>query len=215
LKLSEQHKICLITPPRIDHPDQFFRRVEDALAGGIRLIQFRNKQFSKKDALGISLKLRDLCLRHQSRYLINDDIDLAMASDADGVHIGQEDFPLALTRKILGPKKIIGVSTHNVDQAVDAEKGGADYIGFGAVFQTSSKEKTELAGLQRLIECRLAVSIPIIAIGGISLSNIASVFKNGASGAAVISAVWDHDSTAAAVRDLQKEISTHGRPSFS
>jgi thiamine-phosphate diphosphorylase len=206
LKLLEQHKICLITPPRIDHPDPFFRRVEDALAGGIRLIQFRNKQFSKKDALVISLKLRDLCRRYQSRYLINDDIDLAMASDADGVHIGQEDFPLALTRKILGPKKIIGVSTHNVDQAVEAEKGGADYIGFGAVFKTSSKEKAELAGLQRLNQCRLAVSIPIIAIGGISLSNIASVFKNGASVAAVISAVWDQDSTAEAVRDLQKEI---------
>lgn len=133
-----------------------------------------------------------------------------MASDADGVHIGQEDFPLALARKILGPKKIVGVSTHNVAQAVEAEKGGADYIGFGAVFQTSSKEKTEFAGLQRLIECRMAVSIPIIAIGGVSLSNIALVFKNGASGAAVISAVWDQDSPAAAVRDLQNKILPNG-----
>jgi thiamine-phosphate diphosphorylase len=210
LQLSEQSKICLITPPRIDHPDQFFRQFEDALAGGIRFVQFRNKQFSKKEALGVSLKLRDLCRRYQSRYLINDDIDLTMASDADGVHIGQEDFPLALARKILGPKKIVGVSTHNVAQAVEAEKGGADYIGFGAVFQTSSKEKTEFAGLQRLIECRMAVSIPIIAIGGVSLSNIALVFKNGASGAAVISAVWDQDSPAAAVRDLQNKILPNG-----
>lgn len=179
--------------------------MEEALSSGIQAVQFRNKELSKKEAFKVSLKLREMTRLYQALYLVNDEIDLALASDADGVHIGQEDFPLELARKLLGQDRIIGVSTHDLNEARQAEKGGADYIGFGSIFKTSNKENAREVGLEGLKRASLSISIPILAIGGISLENLSSVLKNGASGAALISAVWSQNSVKEAVCRLMKE----------
>jgi thiamine-phosphate pyrophosphorylase len=198
-------KICLITPPFIGHPETFYSKVEEALSFGIRSIQFRNKVLSKREALKISLKLREITRLYEALYLVNDEIDLALASDADGVHIGQEDFPLEWARKLLGRDRIIGISTHDLREALEAEEGGADYVGFGSIFPTSTKEKTVEVGLEGLRKVSRRISIPVLAIGGISQENFSAVFKNGAAGAALISAVWSQDSVKEAVGRLLKE----------
>ncbi|MBI1823965.1 MAG: thiamine phosphate synthase [Nitrospirae bacterium] len=201
-----QAKICLITPPSIGNPDLFFTRLNEALSEGIRFVQYRNKECSKKEALRISIRLRELTARYRAIYIVNDDLDIALASDADGVHIGQKDLPIKEARKLLGKKWIIGVSTHNLNQALEAQKGGADYIGFGSVFTSGTKNESVELGTRALQEVARGVELPVIAIGGISASNIEKVFECGAKGAAVISAVWEQDNIKYAVKTLFEEV---------
>ena len=206
MKLNTDIKICLITPPHIGTPDQFYPRVEEVLSHGIGFVQFRNKHLPKKESLQVAIRLRDLCKRYRSLFIINDEIDLALATDSDGVHVGQEDYPLDLARNLMGPDKIIGVSTHSLQQAIAAELGGADYIGFGSIFPTRSKGTTQWVGLDDLKKISEAVSIPIFAIGGISPANVSSVLRSGASGIAVISSIWNERSIGNAVEKLNQEV---------
>ena len=196
----------MITPPDLGDPEQFYLKIEEALSNGIRCVQFRNKRLSKRDALRVSIRLRGLCHQYQSLFIVNDDIDLALASDSGGIHIGQADFPLDLTRKLVGSGKIVGVSTHSLRQALEAERGGADYIGFGSIFPTESKETGERVGLEDLKKISEGVSIPIFAIGGISTANVSWVLESGASGVAVISSIWNARSIGEAVRKLIEEV---------
>lgn len=181
------------------------------MSHGIRFVQFRNKQLTKKEGFRVAIRLRDLCRQYRSLFIVNDEIDMALALDSDGVHIGQQDFPLDLTRNLMGPEKIIGVSTHSFQQATEAESGGADYIGFGSVFSTASKENTDRVGLETLKLIRDEVSIPVFAIGGISPTNVSSIFGAGASGIAVISSIWDEPSVGKAVDKLKQEIQNVSR----
>ncbi len=199
-------KICLITPPDIGSPDLFYPRFEEALSHGIRFVQFRNKQLTKKEGFRVASRLSELCRQYRSLFIVNDEIDMALALDSDGIHIGQQDFPLDLTRNLMGPGKIIGVSTHSFQQAAEAESGGADYIGFGPVFYTPSKENRDRVSLETLKLIRKEVAIPIFAIGGISPTNVSSIFAAGASGIAVIFSIWNEPSVGKAVDKLQQEI---------
>ncbi|GBE41574.1 MAG TPA: thiamine phosphate synthase [Nitrospirae bacterium] len=160
-----------------------------ALSSGIRIIQLREKCVPKKDIYKEALAMRALTAKQRAALIINDHIDIALAVDADGVHLGQEDMPLIEARRIMGRKKIIGISTHTLGQAQKAEAEGADYIGFGPVFHTNTKDAGKPKGLKALQKVRAHIKIPIVAIGGITSSNIREVLMSGADAAAIASGI--------------------------
>ena len=173
-----------------------------ALEGGGSMIQWRDKRRDKGDQLADARAIRALCREHGALFIANDHIDLAIAVEADGVHLGQHDLPIDAVRPIVGDAMIIGVSTNNADEARAAEAAGADYVAVGAIFATSSKDVTRPASLERLREVKDAVRVPVVAIGGINANNIASVIDAGADAAAVISAVCGADDPRRAAREL-------------
>jgi thiamine-phosphate pyrophosphorylase len=148
---------------------------------------------SKKELYSEALSLRSLTLKYKTTFIVNDYIDIALAADADGVHLGQDDMPVKEARKIMGKKKIIGISTHSLKQAISAEDAGADYIGFGPVFPTSTKDAGLPKGLTALKEIRKHIKIPIVALGGITTENISSALEAGANAVAVMSAILKGD----------------------
>jgi thiamine-phosphate pyrophosphorylase len=160
-----------------------------ALSAGIKIIQLREKNRSKKEIFNEALAMKALTSKHKALLIINDHIDIALAVNAEGVHLGQEDMPVAEARQIMGRKKIIGVSTHSLRQAQKAEDEGADYIGFGPIFQTSTKDAGKPRGLNALQKVRNHISIPIVAIGGITSENIREVLMSGADAAAIASGI--------------------------
>jgi thiamine-phosphate pyrophosphorylase len=170
-------------------PDLSFVELAKKLCtGGARLLQLRVKDLPTREFLTIAHEVRLICQQAGCLLLINDRADIALAVDADGVHIGQEDLPLDAARTVLGPHKIIGVSTHDADQAVTAERGGADYLGFGPLFGTNTKATGYTArGLDQLRAIRALVRLPIVAIGGITAERAPSALAAGADAVAMIS----------------------------
>ena len=177
-----------------------------SLAGGARIIQLRDKLHEKETLIPIALQIKDLCKKSDALFIINDYLDLALAVDSDGLHLGQSDLPLAVARKALHVDKIIGRSTHSIEQALLAVEEGADYIGVGSIFSTNTKENANIIGIDVLRTVRQAVSVPIVAIGGINKNNIIQVKQAGADSAAVISAVFSEDTIKNAVGQMVKEI---------
>jgi thiamine-phosphate pyrophosphorylase len=157
------------------------------LTGGVSILQLRVKSLAPSDFFALAKQVRLETRVHGCKLIINDRVDIALACDADGVHLGQDDLPLAAGRKLMG-EKIVGISTHNIEQAREAERNGADYIGFGPMFGTSTKN-TGFAprGIEMLRQIRIAVKIPIVAIGGINEQNVQQVWQAGADSAAIIS----------------------------
>jgi thiamine-phosphate pyrophosphorylase len=162
----------------------------EALAGGARLIQYRAKQASMREAYEQAGPLAASARQHGARFIVNDRCDLALAVGADGVHLGQDDLPLAMARSILGPDRLIGISTHRPEQVVAATVGGADYIGYGPIFTPFSKPDHEaVVGLEGLRAIRGLTALPVFAIGGITLEQVPAVMRAGANGVAVISSL--------------------------
>lgn len=177
--------------------------VEKAILGGAKIIQLRDKTSSTKVLIEEGLKLRGLTQRLGAIFIVNDRVDVAYAVDADGVHLGQDDYPAKIARKLLGNNKIIGVSAGNASEAIQAEKDGADYIAIGSIFATSTKtDAGEATGLEFITRVKESVRLPVVAIGGISEKNIAQVAQAGADCAAVISAVVSADDVGRATRRL-------------
>ena len=164
--------------------------VEESLKGGVTFLQLREKELDSETFLEEALKIKDVCRKYKVPFIINDNVDVAVASDADGIHIGQEDAAIGDVRKRVGAGKIIGVSAQTVEQAVLAESQGADYLGVGAVFKTGSKDDAEDVSLETLRKICDAVSIPVVAIGGITENNLSLLKGSGISGIAVISAIY-------------------------
>jgi len=161
---------------------------KNALKAGVKVIQYRNKYASTKEMFEEALILKKIC--KDATFLINDRIDIALAVNANGVHIGNDDMPYCLVRKLLGKKKIIGVTVHNVKEAVKAQKMGADYLGVSPIFSTGTKKDAGIpVGIELIKKIKRFVSIPIIAIGGINLFNAPEVIEAGADGLCAISAV--------------------------
>ncbi len=160
-----------------------------ALTAGVRFYQYRNKSGSARTVYESARVLASLAKRAGALFIVNDRADIAAACGADGVHLGQDDLPLADARKLLGKEKLIGISTHSLEQALMAEAGGADYIGFGPIFKTATKDAGETQGCGRLSDLKRSVSIPVVAIGGIAPDNVRDVIIAGADGAAIISAI--------------------------
>jgi thiamine-phosphate pyrophosphorylase len=172
------------------------------IRGGAKAIQLRVKLRSESELLPIAQGLREICSKHDVLFIVNDYLDVALAVDADGLHLGQKDFPVSVARKLLPIDKIIGCSVNTVDQATAAEANGADYIAVGSIYPTSSKEGARVVGIERLRQVRQAVSLPLVAIGGINKDNVAEVLDAGADSVAVISAILKADDIEEAARQI-------------
>jgi|WetSurMetagenome_2_1015567.scaffolds.fasta_scaffold00075_21 thiamine-phosphate pyrophosphorylase len=175
--------VCFLTPDNIDIAE-VCRIVQTALDSGIRWVQFRRKSGDRRLLLSEAGCLRNLTRRFGAMLVVNDYADIALAVEADGLHVGQDDLPVREAKKIMG-NAIVGVSTHSVEQAEGAMNGGADYIGFGPIFPTGTKDAGQPKGPESIREIRAAVSLPIIAIGGITAANAGTVFASGCDGIAV------------------------------
>src|SRR4029079_15381565 len=155
----------------------------EAAAAGARLFQYRNKSASMKEGYAEALLLRNVALDAGVTFIVNDRCDLALAVDADGVHLGQEDLPLDLARKVMGPDKLIGISTHNPDQVREADSGQPDYLGFGPIFKPGSKpDHDPVVGLEGLRAMRPLTLLPVFGIGGIQINQAREVMRAGANG---------------------------------
>ena len=177
--------------------------VKESLDGGATFIQLREKTLDDETFLKEAKELQQLCKEYQVPFVINDNVDIAIAMDADGVHVGQSDMEAGDVRKKLGPDKIVGVSASTVEEAVLAEKRGADYLGVGAVFPTGSKDDAVDVSYDTLKAICEAVSIPVIAIGGISLENVHKLSGSGICGIAVISAIYAKEDIRRAAEELK------------
>ena len=167
--------------------------VRAAIKAGVKVIQYREKEATTKLMLEEAKKIKKECDNSKVLFLINDRSDICLAAGADGVHLGQDDMPYSIARKLL-PDKIIGLTVHNVEEALEAEKLGADYIGISPIFETKTKlDAGPAAGIKLIKDIKKAVKIPFVAIGGINLENIDEVIKAGAKSAAVISAIVTKD----------------------
>jgi thiamine-phosphate pyrophosphorylase len=175
---------------------------EELIKGGAKIIQFRDKSRDKSQRLSITQGLKELCSRHGALFIVNDYIGLALATDADGLHLGQKDLPVSLARRILAIDQIIGCSVTTVEQAKAAQSSGADYIAVGSIYPTSSKEGAVVIGLKGLRQIKQAVSLPVVAIGGINRDNVSEVLDAGADAVAVISAILKAKEVVEATRQI-------------
>lgn len=186
--------------------ETLYEQVEDALKGGATFIQLREKELDKESFLKEAIEIKKLCKKYNVPFVINDEVDIALYVDADGVHVGQSDMEAGNVREILGPDKIIGVSAQTVEQALLAEKRGADYLGVGAVFKTGSKDDADDVSHETLKAICEAVSIPVIAIGGITVDNVAELKGTGICGIAVISAIFAKPDIKEATNELLETV---------
>lgn len=165
-------------------------QVEQAILGGVTFVQLREKQIPYEEFVQLATDIKQITDKHRIPFVINDNIEVALAVDADGVHMGQDDLPAQKVRARIGPNKILGISAHTLEEALQAEQNGADYIGVGAVFTTTSKLDANAVTLDTLRAICRAVSIPVVAIGGIHEHNIGQLQHTGIDGVAVISAIF-------------------------
>lgn len=167
-----------------------YEQVNSAIKGGITMLQLREKELSEAEFLKEAEKIKPLCRANDIPFIINDDVDVAVKCGADGVHIGQNDMAAEKVRQIIGNKMILGVSAQTVEQAIKAENAGADYLGVGAVFPTSTKTDALSVSYETLKEICASVSIPVVAIGGICAENIKELSGSGIDGVALVSAIF-------------------------
>lgn len=186
--------------------------MEKAILGGVDIIQLRDKISSKQKVLEKAKKLKRLTDQYDVTFIVNDHIDVALAVDADGIHLGQDDLPLSEARKIVGNNKIIGISTHAISEALKAEREGADYIGVGPIFQTKSKadvvDPVTTAYIKEVVDANL--SIPFVAIGGIKLHNVDQVLAAGAERICAISEIVGSDNIKATCEEFIRKIKASG-----
>lgn len=173
-------------------------QVEEALKGGVSCVQLREKELDKEAFLNEALEMKALCKKYQVPFIINDEVDIAVKCGADGVHVGQKDMEAGNVRAIVGEKMLIGVSARTVEQALAAQNAGADYLGVGAVFSTTTKLDAHEVSYETLKEICQAVTIPVVAIGGINKGNIEKLSGSGADGVALVSAIF-------AAENIEKE----------
>ena len=177
--------------------------VEAAIRGGVTLVQLREKDCSSREFYETALSIKRITDSHGVPLIINDRLDIALAVDAAGLHIGQSDLPASVARKILGPDKILGVSTARLDEAVKAQEDGADYLGVGAMFATGTKKNTRTVTMEGLAEIRRAVDIPIVVIGGVNEKNCTQFRGTGVDGLAIVSAIIAKPDIEAAAREIK------------
>lgn len=207
--MKPDYSLYVITDRKLMTSETVEKSVELAVSGGAGIIQLREKNMESGEFYRTALKIKEILKGTEVPLIINDRLDVALAANADGVHIGQKDIPLPVVRKILGKDKIIGVSAATVSEAIQAEKDGADYLGTGAVFITNTKNNTRSVSYDLLKEITSSVNIPVVAIGGINKDNAIKLKGSGISGIAVISAVIaqaDINKAAKNMLALSKEI---------
>lgn len=183
---------------------ELFDQVRATLESGTTFLQYREKDFPFERMVDVAKQIKKICHTYNIPFVINDDVDVAMAIDADGIHVGQNDMEAANVRSLVGNGKILGVSVQTTAQAISAEQKGADYLGVGAVFPTGSKDDADEVSFETLKDICQAVNIPVVAIGGISQQNALSLTGSGIDGIAVISAIFAQNDIATATANLLK-----------
>ena len=204
MKANIDYSIYLVTDEACLQGISLLEAVEQALQGGVTVVQYRAKNVEGRKMYQEALALKQLCDAYGVPLIINDRLDIAMAVKAAGVHVGQDDFPCAVARQLLGEDYVIGVSSHNPQEALQAVADGADYLGCGAVFGSATKHNVGTLGLDNLKRIRAAVAVPMVGIGGINAENYAAVLETGAEGAAVVSGILAAGDIAAEVRKFRE-----------
>ena len=183
------YSVYLVTDRRNKTDEEFLNIIEEAIKGGTTIVQLREKTASTKEFYDLALKVKEITSRYDVPLLINDRIDIALAVDSEGVHIGQDDMPAGIAREIIGEDKILGVSASTVEEAKKAEIDSADYIGSGAVFPTATKDDADSVSEEELKEIVDSIDIPVVAIGGITVENASTLKGSGIAGFSVVSAI--------------------------
>lgn len=204
-KENIDYSVYLVTDRRNKTDDEFLNIIEEAIKGGTTVVQLREKTASTKEFYELALKVKEITTRYEVPLLINDRIDIALAIDSEGVHIGQDDMPADIAREIIGEDKILGVSASTVEEAKKAQMDSADYIGSGAVFPTSTKDDADSVSKDELKEIVDSIDIPVVAIGGITVENASTLKSSGIAGFSVVSAIMSAEDPKEASRKL-KEI---------
>ena len=176
-----------------DDEEKFLKTIEEAIHGGVSIVQIREKTANTLDFYNLALKIKKITTKYNIPLIINDRVDIALAIDADGVHVGQSDMPCTITRKLIGSNKILGVSAATIDEAKKAQGDGADYIGTGAIFPTSTKDDAPKITKKDLKEIVDSIDIPVVAIGGITVENAHTLTDTGIAGLSVVSAIMSSD----------------------
>lgn len=199
-------RLYFITDSTPYEKDEFLKRVESALQGGVTLIQLREKERTTREYLELAREVHEISKKYYVPLIIDDRLDIAMAVDAEGVHLGQSDLPISLGRKLFGPDKIIGATTKTVPQALEAYEQGADYLGVGAIFPTTTKVKTILTSTETLNDICHSVPIPVNAIGGLNSGNIDVLKGIPIAGVCAVSAIMKADDPKTAAEKLSDAI---------
>ncbi|WP_024831305.1 thiamine phosphate synthase [Ruminiclostridium josui] len=189
MKSKIDYTLYLVTDRELMSTKTLEEAVEQAILGGCTLVQLREKTASSREFYQTALKVKAITDKYKVSLIINDRVDIALAIGADGVHVGQSDLPAAVVRKIIGKDRILGVSAESVEKALEAQRDGADYIGVGALFTTSTKTDAKAVSIETLMTITKEISIPVVGIGGINAQNAAKLKNTGISGIAVVSAI--------------------------
>ncbi len=184
--------------------EEFLYRVEEACKGGVTLIQLREKERTTREYLSLAEKVHEITMRYNIPLIIDDRVDVALAVNAEGVHVGQSDMPVKIARQLMGADKIVGATAKNVPQALEAFQQGADYLGVGAIYPTTTKVKTVLTSVDTLKEIVNAVPIKVNAIGGLNRDNIHVLKNSGIDGICAVSAIMKADSPCTAAKELKE-----------
>lgn len=206
------YSLMYVTDERITDDKLFFSIIASSLKGGTTIIQLREKHLDTKAFYNRAIQAKTLCQAYNIPLIINDRIDIALAVDADGVHLGQKDMPVSVARKLLGKDKIIGLSVSSVEQALDANHQEVDYIGLSPIFGTTTKTEglEQPLGIEGLLKIKRISSKPIVCIGGINSKNTANIIRNGADGIAVVSAISQTENPENETQTLKKLICQAG-----
>ena len=176
-----------------DDVEKFLNTIEEGIKGGVTVVQIREKTADTLEFYNLALKVKEITTKYDVPLIINDRVDVALAIDADGVHVGQSDMPCSVTRRLIGEDKILGVSAATIEEAKKAEEDGADYIGTGAVFPTATKDDAPKITKKDLKEIVDSINIPVVAIGGITLENASQLNDTGIAGLSVVSAIMSSE----------------------
>lgn len=202
-KSKIDYTLYLVTDRQLMSCKTIEQSVEQAIAGGASVVQLREKDCSSREFYKLALRVKRITEPNNVPLIINDRIDICLAADADGVHLGQSDIPCREAKKILGADKLIGVSAALPEEARQAQADGADYLGIGAVFHTSTKDDARAVSLETLREIRAAVTIPFVVIGGVNAQSITKLYGMGIDGAAIVSAIVAQKDITAAAREMR------------
>ena len=199
-------KIYLVTDEKACLEKDFYSCIEEAIKGGVGIVQLREKNISTKDFYEKALKVKEICKNYGVLFIINDRLDIAQAVGADGVHLGQSDMPIEEARKILKDKFLIGATARNIEEAKRAELLGADYIGSGAIFRTSTKDNAKKLEMEELIKIINSIKIPVFAIGGININNVSMLKNIGLQGICAVSGILSEKNCKKAVDIMLKNF---------
>jgi len=206
MKAKIDYSVYLVTDRDLMSTETLEEAVESAIKGGCTLIQLREKKCSSLEFYNTAVNVKKICDKYNVKLLINDRLDIAQAVDAAGVHVGQSDLSVEIVRSILGEEKIIGVSAGCLDEALKAQKGGADYLGVGAVYATGTKKDASAVSMEELKKIRENINIPIVAIGGINAKRIKDFKGLGLDGFAIVSAIIGKKDIEGAAKEIKSEI---------